>query len=159
MAKIISILIGISLLTILVGCSTPKPMLYDGIFRDKSLAYRIGLYFPDGHVQIDQLEQFTEIFLPAVGIKNITGLEYFINLKKLDLADNEITDVSPLAGLTKLELLILEDNRISDVTPLSKLTNLNKLNLDGNPITDLSPIKELPVWFSPIWSDNSTGNE
>ncbi len=47
-----------------------------------------------------------------------------------------ITDVSVLAEFTQLERLILRDNDIEDVTPLAGLTNLFYLDLSENPLTD-----------------------
>ena len=64
----------------------------------------------------------------------------------LDLSNNQITDISPLAGLTNLTnfgLLNLGRNKISDLSPLAGLTNLERLNLSYNQISDLSPLKGL----------------
>ena len=60
-----------------------------------------------------------------------------------DLLDNRISDLSPLAGLTKLESLWLSDNHVSDLSPLAGLTNLEKMYLGGNQISDLSPLAGL----------------
>ena len=62
---------------------------------------------------------------------------------KLDLTENNITDLTPLAGLTKLEELFLWENWITDVTPLAELTLLEELFLQGNKITDITPLAEL----------------
>ena len=43
------------------------------------------------------------------------------NLRYLDLEGNQITDVSPLAGLTGLERLYLIDNPITDFSPLAEV--------------------------------------
>ena len=53
---------------------------------------------------------------------------------KLDLFRNEISDITPLEGLTNLIVLSLNNNKISDVTPLTELTSLMLLGLDENPI-------------------------
>ena len=65
------------------------------------------------------------------------------NLQQLWLGDNQISDVSPLAGLTNLQELLLDDNQISDVSPLAGLRNLQQLWLSGNPISDTSPLANL----------------
>ena len=58
-------------------------------------------------------------------IRDITGLEYAINLTELHLGRNRISDVSPLKDLTKLIHLDLHRNQIiSDVSPFKDLTNL-----------------------------------
>ena len=77
------------------------------------------------------------------GISDLTGLEYAINLTRLELYRNNISDVSPLSGLTNLTDLRLEANAISDVSPLSGLTNLTILWLNINSIADVSPLSGL----------------
>ena len=64
-------------------------------------------------------------------------------LTELDLSDNQISDITPLAQLTQLTDLNLWDNEISDVTPLAQLTQLTDLNLGYNPITDISPLRTI----------------
>ena len=99
-------------------------------------------------------------------IQDLTGLEFATNLTWLHIQDNQITDISPLAGLTSLETLdishhqqikdyspllgltsltwlSLHNNQISDLSPLSGLTNLTGLHLRNNQISDLSPLSGL----------------
>ena len=45
----------------------------------------------------------------------------------LNLGGVQISDLSPLAGLTNLERLRLSRNRISDLSPLKGLPNLKQL--------------------------------
>ena len=82
-------------------------------------------------------------FIETHGIKNLLGLENAINLEKLDLNENEISDLSPIAKLNKLTKLSLIRNRISDLHPLSELTNLEYLDLYANKIEDISPLAKL----------------
>ena len=78
------------------------------------------------------------------GIDNLTGLEYAVNLAKLSLYNNGITDISPLSGLTNLTWLGLGHNKLSDnISPLSELTNLTTLSLGENRISDISPLSGL----------------
>ena len=76
-------------------------------------------------------------------IRDLTGLEFAVNLKTLRLRHNEIRDVSPLANLRNLETLDLTDNQIRNVSPLAQLTNLKTLNLTDNPIADATPLIRL----------------
>ena len=62
------------------------------------------------------------------------------NATKLYLYYCKITDLMPLAGLTRLEELYLNNNQITDPKPLAGLTNLTKLDLGDNQITDASPL-------------------
>lgn len=82
-------------------------------------------------------------FVQTRGIKTLVGLENAINLEKLDLAENEISDLSPISKLTKLTKLSLFRNRISDLKPISELTNLEYLDLYANKLVDISPLEKL----------------
>ena len=81
---------------------------------------------------------------------DIEPLQYMVNLRSLDLRQNQLTDLTPLAGLTQLESLELRGNNLSDLTPLAGLTNLKTLRLGGsdsgvnNPnLQDLAPLSGL----------------
>jgi hypothetical protein len=81
--------------------------------------------------------------LPAErqGITDLTGIEYALNLNRLLLQGNNITNLAPLANLTTLEHLYLSGNHsITDISPLSSLTRLKRLYLDFNRISDIRPL-------------------
>jgi len=78
-----------------------------------------------------------------IKVTDLTGLEYFINLRELDAGFNDITDLSPLAGLTQLRKLNLGGNTIIDLSPLAGLTKLEELTLYGNGIRDIGPLAGL----------------
>ncbi len=86
---------------------------------------------------------FTCLKAPEVGIRNLTGLESATNLTKVDLSDNNISDISPVAGLTNLDWIDLEGNNISDISPVGGLTSLTGLFLESNNISDISPVAGL----------------
>ena len=76
------------------------------------------------------------------------------SLTDLDLAYNDIRDISGLAGLTNLTVLDLTEIKGSqtsgaeqrsplDLSPLAGLTSLIQLNLNYNKISDLSPLASL----------------
>ena len=56
-------------------------------------------------------------------------------LSFLDLRENAISDLTPLASLTKLETLDLSFNNASSVLPLLNMTTLRTLVLTGNPMS------------------------
>ncbi len=79
--------------------------------------------------------------LTNLGIRDLTGLGYAVNVHALFLSGNEISDLTPLGTLTFLQTLALSDNRISDIRPLARLVfHLHTLRLDGNRISDLTPL-------------------
>ena len=95
----------------------------------------------------------TELDLSNLGLENadLQNLAEMKDLKSLNLSGNtEITDLSPLSGLTNLEVLQLSDgnsmvySELSDLTPLENLTNLRVLLIpDRSNIQDLSPLSQL----------------
>lgn len=77
------------------------------------------------------------------GITDLSGLEFAINLRVLNLRLNMIDDLSPLAGLTELVRVNLSQNAIDDLSPLADLVNLEDLNVHANQIEDLSALADL----------------
>ncbi len=76
-------------------------------------------------------------------IRNLTGLEFAVNLEQLELRRNAISNLAPLAGLVALDNIKLRGNEISDITPLAQLANVEWLGLEENKITDLTPIASI----------------
>jgi hypothetical protein len=115
------------------------------VFPDPNLDAKIrkAINKPTGIIYAADLGKITTFGASANDIKNIEGLEYCTNLQTLTLWGSQITDVSPLAGLTKLQTLNLDSNQITDVSPIAGLTNLKMLALEGNQITDVSPLSKL----------------
>ena len=130
-----------------------------------ALARMLGQH-PDEPITVSQMEQFNGfhrdghtkngVFVKGhdltffnKGIKDLTGLEYAINLKELFVREEReefrgkgISDLTPISGLTQLESLSIGGigNHVSDLSPIANLTNIKHLDLGGNPISDLSPI-------------------
>ena len=76
-------------------------------------------------------------------LKTIPTLKGLKALRRLQIDDTDISDVSALRELTGLEWLRLVNNTISDVSPLADLKRLKHLNLDANIISDVSPLAAL----------------
>jgi len=77
------------------------------------------------------------------GIENLTGLEYALNLRTLNLRLNHISNISPVSGLTNLRNINLSENQISDISPLSGLSDLEYVNLHENQISNISALSGL----------------
>ncbi|HKK42046.1 MAG TPA: leucine-rich repeat domain-containing protein, partial [Bacteroidales bacterium] len=84
-----------------------------------------------------------ELELSSWAINDLDGVQFCINATVIDLSNNRITDLSPLAGLSLIEELDLSDNRISDIDTLSNLLNLKNLMLANNSVKDISPLLDL----------------
>ncbi len=107
-------------------------------------AIREALALPaDVRVTQDAMQDLTAIVASSRQIQELTGVEYAVNLRKLRLAGNRITDLRPIAGLTKLKLLDLFSNPISDLTPLANLAALELLGLGACHIDDIAPLTSL----------------
>ncbi|MGB7518003.1 MAG: leucine-rich repeat domain-containing protein, partial [Spirulinaceae cyanobacterium] len=65
------------------------------------------------------------------------------NLNLLNLGENKIKDITPVATLTNLTGLYLGENEIKDITPVASLTNLGSLELGENEIEDITPVASL----------------
>ena len=103
-----------------------------------------------------EMETLTR-FTANKGINDLEGLQFATNLTYLHLAAhywapeqhqwinlNEISDLSPLANLTKLTYINVPTNsNITDLSPLSGLRKLRELRLWNNNITDLLPLSGL----------------
>ena len=90
------------------------------------------------------LKALRRLVLRDTRISDISGLDSLSKtLTELNLERNVISDISPLAKLTRLKRLELNGNIISDVSPLAGLTNLEHLNLQNNAISDFSPLEAL----------------
>jgi Leucine-rich repeat (LRR) protein len=77
-------------------------------------------------------------------VSSLYGLENCNNLVEFLFSSHNITDLTPLSGLTKLENLALDQTHIlSDISPLANLVNLTELNLSSNNISDISALKNL----------------
>lgn len=111
------------------------------------------LELSSGNITPDIMKQLTVLETPendpAKKIKDLTGLEYAVNLEKLDLDYNKITDLTPIANLTNLKELDISYNDgavegtdgITDISCLEKLVNLERFESIGNQgITDYSVI-------------------
>ena len=116
----------------------------------------IPAYITIGGQRISTAETEANFIHYGLTSEDIILLRYMVNLIDLELAHNQITDLTPLAGLTSLTRLGLWDNQITDITPLAGLTNLTRLDLGSNSITDLTPLAglvnltQLSLYFNPI---------
>ena len=129
-----------------------KPALIAGIAA-LVVAVAVGIGFAIGGgggktaVDADGDEiQLVEAEVPSITIQ---GQEYSTDLIELDLSGMGLTDadIEPLQYMVNLEVLNLNDNNLSDLSPLAGLHRLITLRIGGyNPdIADLSPLENLTL--------------
>ncbi len=89
------------------------------------------------------LEGLTLRNLKISYVGEIFGFEQLSELKKLNLAQNNLTSIKELGHSESLTELDLSQNKIVNLSGIEKLTNLKVLYLDENKIVDISPISGL----------------
>ena len=107
-------------------------------FPDENFRDRVAFYCDKDHddtLSQDELNRVTELYVDHANIKDLTGIELFPNLDKLDCKYNNLTrlDVSKNTKLTKL---YCESNQLTGLD-LSKNTALTELNCQDNQLTSL----------------------
>ena len=98
---------------------------------------------PNVPITVEDMEGLGQLRAPNRGIQDLTGLQLATNLKTLVLDDNQISDLSPIAGLIRLDSLWIFRNPVSDISPVRNLTNLISLAVSETLVTDLSPVAGL----------------
>ena len=121
------------------------PLNLPVVFADGALeqAIRQLLDKPVGVLMREDVYGFSTLNLNGLNITNLAGLDACTNLKRLDLEENDLVDISCLAQQTGLVVLKLAGNSITDLSPLAGLTRLTTLTLGGNRIVDFSPIQSI----------------
>ena len=77
-------------------------------------------------------------------VSDLSQIAELINLKRFYTGwGSSISDLSPLAGLTRLEEINISAGKVSDLTPLAGLTGLKELHFQANQISDISPLAGL----------------
>ena len=107
-------------------------------FPDENFRDRVAFYCDKDHddtLSQDELNRVTELYVDHANIKDLTGIELFPNLDKLDCKYNNLTrlDVSKNTKLTKL---YCESNQLTGLD-LSKNTALTELDCALNQLTGL----------------------
>lgn len=75
-------------------------------------------------------------------IRSLADIRQLPNLRRLSLAYQNISDISPLSDLASLECVELKHNPIRDVSPLSKVSSLKSLALFDTEVSDLTALKD-----------------
>ena len=103
---------------------------------------------PNAPITVEEMERLKKLELQSKGIQDLTGLQFATNMDRLVLAPwgeegNQVSDLSPIAGLVNLKVLDLFGNNVSDLSPLAGLINLEWLTFERNNVSDLLPLAGL----------------
>lgn len=76
-------------------------------------------------------------------MSDLSPLAQLTKLRALDGYSTNISDISPLANLRNLEILDISITEVSDLSPLKELTKLHALNCSSTRIFDLTPLQKI----------------
>lgn len=92
---------------------------------------------------IGALPKLERLTMRGCSLSTTAGLEKAVGLRYLDLSNNTIRNISPLASLQNLQELYLQNNALTDLSSLSAIMTITKLNVSGNVLTTIAPICSL----------------
>jgi hypothetical protein len=102
---------------------------------------------PEGVISFAEAEQVAVLKLDIpwqkeipeeTQIKDLSGIEYFVNLEQLSFNFHGVSDLAPLSGLTHLKGVAFGGNPVTDLSPITGLTQLDGLIMFSSPVTDYS---------------------
>jgi len=103
-----------------------------------------------------QLASLTgQVSCDEMGVADITGAEYLVNVTYLNVEYNQLTSLTPLAALTGLTCLKAGGNHITTGDPLKNLVNMQDLDLNNNSLSEGNFVSEMTSLVS---LDLSTNN-
>ncbi len=93
---------------------------------------------------MQNLTNLRELYLNEDNISDISPLANLTKMYSLNLgANHNLSDLSPLSNMTGLNYLTVTESKVKDVTPIANLTDLYSLSLNYNQIEDISPLASL----------------
>lgn len=89
---------------------------------------------------IGSLPKLEQLTISNCSLATVSGLEKAEKLVTLDLSQNAIRDLTPLAGMVSLREASLQNNAIENLAPLSTLENLTYLDASYNLLSSVTPV-------------------
>lgn len=131
----------------------------EDLFPDKGLeaAVRKEVFakrYNDEPLTKEDVKNISRVHGRGKGIQDLTGLEHCIAVQEIDLEDNEIEDVSPMAELKLLQSINLAGNKIQSIEPLKDLERVQYLELSRNRVRNIAPLAKMTNMRSLYLSEN-----
>ena len=102
----------------------------------------VGAKTLDGVSGLREAKYLTNLAFDAPEFSDLSELKDLHNLQRLEIAQAvNVSDLTPLQGLTNLKELVLGSAGIRDLTPIQGLHNITVLSLGGTQVSDLAPIR------------------
>lgn len=92
---------------------------------------------------IGNLPKLQVLALPHCNLSTISDLSAAIGLTELDLSNNTIGDLAPLAQMQELKTLNLSHNAVSKLSSIPTLGKLEKLELSYNSLTSVAELSQI----------------
>ncbi len=108
----------------------PPGLFSDYAVKDPSLASCIDATITENN--LTAAEQLQRLVCPPGEIVSLEGIEPFTSIEYLGLANNQLSDLTPISTLSQMKQLNVENNDIRDFTPATSLERLNFLDSYGN---------------------------
>src|SRR5471030_2975083 len=113
-------------------------------------------HLPDAPITDTELASLEgQLSCAEMGVADITGAEYLVNVTYLNVEYNQLTSLAPLANLTQLTRLAAGGNHITTGAPLKSLVNMTDLDLNNNSLSDGDFIAEMEPLVSLNLSTNN----
>jgi internalin A len=97
-----------------------------------------------------------DLIISNSNISDLTGVQYFKSIYKLDASGNQITTIPDISAYSNIQYLYLYNNNLTSLPNLSTLTNLLQLQCHSNNLTSLpslstlTNLQELFIWDNSI---------
>lgn len=115
----------------------------------------LGRALPVGNLTEQDMLSLTNLDATMRGASSVEGLAAAYNLRTLYLGFNQLTDFSPLSGMTNLTSLVVFNNQLTTFTLPAGLTSLTNLDLRANALTSLT----LPEWLTSLTTLHLNANQ
>ena len=120
-----------------------KPLTKEESAKVIEAAIRKAAKKPTGELTKADYEKVTRMNLENNQLTDVKGLEKLTKLTWLRLYDNKLTSVKGLEKLDQLTELNLHGNKLTSVQGLEKLTELRELYLGNNQLTSVKGLEKL----------------
>ena len=120
----------------------PQPIFTDAALQEAVRREVFEKRYNDEPITKEDVANISRVVGKGKGIKSLEGLQHCTALMLIDLEDNEISDLQPIAELKRLQSVTLAGNQIKNIKPLENLTAMQLLDLSGNQVEDLSALKK-----------------
>ncbi|MCW07143.1 hypothetical protein DYD39_13425 [Listeria monocytogenes] len=134
-----------------VGTKITFPDTISNIFPDVALAEyirnQLGKSSVNETITLADLDVINYVGMGVnTGIKDLSGMENLRNLERIIIQQgNGVSDLSPIANLSKLWRLRIPGNQISDISALRNLSKLRDIDVSSNQISDISALENLQM--------------